>query len=297
MAFSNFWRGDRRGFGGERSQERWRSDEDWRDREQQARREHEQRGGGREGWSPGGEYYSDRSERGSAYGTESYRSDRYRDPAQRADERGSREWRDWEEQDRSSRYAQRDWGDDYRGGREFERGAGSPEHADYGRALQSGRFERDRELYGRDQEASWQRTSDYGIGQAGGQYRGRGPRGYRRSDERIREDICDCLTDDAQIDATNLEILVQEGEVTLSGTLGSRAEKRRTEDLCAAVSGVKDVHNNVRVASQQWGTEQQRGSESGAGQLSSGQSSAGQRGSETGAGQKTEPGAAQTSRH
>lgn len=78
-------------------------------------------------------------------------------------------------------------------------------------------------------------------------FRGYGPCGYRRSDDRIREDACELLTDDAQIDASNTEVAVQDGEVTLSGGVNSRAEKRRAEDIIAQLSGVKDVHNRLRV--------------------------------------------------
>lgn len=35
---------------------------------------------------------------------------------------------------------------------------------------------------------------------ATGQYAGRGPRGYTRGDERIREDVCDRLTDDPRVE-------------------------------------------------------------------------------------------------
>lgn len=76
---------------------------------------------------------------------------------------------------------------------------------------------------------------------------GRGPKGYRRSDQRILEDVNDRLTDDWQVDASEIVVEVSEAEVTLSGTVSSRAEKRRAEDLADAVSGVTHVQNNLRV--------------------------------------------------
>lgn len=82
-------------------------------------------------------------------------------------------------------------------------------------------------------------------------YRGRGPRGYQRADERIREDVCDRLTDDAHIDASEIEVKVADGEVTLSGTLRSRNAKRRSEHVAEQVRGVKDVHNLIRVVDEQ----------------------------------------------
>jgi hypothetical protein len=75
---------------------------------------------------------------------------------------------------------------------------------------------------------------------------GRGPKGYQRSDERIREELCDRLMM-SWMDAENVDILVRDGEVTLQGTVKSRDEKRAIEALAESVLGVKDVHNTLRV--------------------------------------------------
>src|SRR5690606_13938578 len=75
-----------------------------------------------------------------------------------------------------------------------------------------------------------------------------GPKDYTRSDERIREDANDRLTDDPRIDASNITVTVESGEITLNGTIDSRAEKRRAEDVVERISGVKHVQNNLRVA-------------------------------------------------
>ena len=78
---------------------------------------------------------------------------------------------------------------------------------------------------------------------------GRGPRNYRRSDERIFEDVSEQLTQDAVVDATAIEVTVVGGEVLLAGLVGSRDEKRRAEDIAESVSGVSDVNNDLRIAS------------------------------------------------
>jgi osmotically-inducible protein OsmY len=78
-------------------------------------------------------------------------------------------------------------------------------------------------------------------------HRGRGPKGYRRSDERIREDVSDRLTDDGWLDASAIEVAVKDGEVTLSGTVHARDDKRRAELLAESVSGVDNVQNNLRL--------------------------------------------------
>jgi osmotically-inducible protein OsmY len=80
-------------------------------------------------------------------------------------------------------------------------------------------------------------------------HRGRGPKGYVRSDERIREDVCDRLSDDPMVDASEVEVAVAGGEVTLAGTVNSREERRRAEDCAERVSGVSHVQNNLRVSS------------------------------------------------
>lgn len=90
-----------------------------------------------------------------------------------------------------------------------------------------------------DEEAEQRRRQD--------QHRGRGPRGYARSDERIKEDVNDRLTDDGMLDASDIEVEVSEREVTLSGEVSSRSDKRRAEDIAEDVSGVSHVQNNLRV--------------------------------------------------
>jgi len=90
----------------------------------------------------------------------------------------------------------------------------------------------------------------YGAGRGGvfrGSFAGRGPRGYQRSDERIREDICERMCDSAELDASAIEILVLNGEVTLQGTVSDRYDRRLAEDLTERVSGVRDVNNQLRV--------------------------------------------------
>jgi osmotically-inducible protein OsmY len=78
-------------------------------------------------------------------------------------------------------------------------------------------------------------------------HRGKGPKGFTRSDDRIREDVCQILTDHQDIDATDIEVEVKGGEVTLSGTVIDRWTKRLAEAVVENVSGIVDIHNRVRV--------------------------------------------------
>jgi hypothetical protein len=79
-----------------------------------------------------------------------------------------------------------------------------------------------------------------------GGFAGRGPRGYTRSDDRIREDVCDRLSADDEVDASDISVTVSQGEVTLEGTVPDRHSKRRAEDISESVIGVDEVHNRLR---------------------------------------------------
>lgn len=81
--------------------------------------------------------------------------------------------------------------------------------------------------------------------------RGKAPKGYTRSDQRIKEDISDRLMQTNDVDASDVEIAVQNGEVTLTGTVGSRHCKYGVEHVAESVLGVSDVINQVRVTREQ----------------------------------------------
>jgi osmotically-inducible protein OsmY len=78
-------------------------------------------------------------------------------------------------------------------------------------------------------------------------HRGKGPKGYRPSDERLRERVCERLTDDPFIDATDIEVSVANGEITLSGSVNTRQMKYAVEDLIADMPGITTVHNSIQV--------------------------------------------------
>lgn len=117
--------------------------------------------------------------------------------------------------------------------------------------------------YGRSQfDTHYDDVGDYGLhrsfGGPGGDnyagrrqvYRGNSPKGYERSDERIREDVCEHLTHDPRIDAGDITVNVKAGIVTLEGSVTDRGQKYRVEDIADDVSGVKDVQNRLSVARQ-----------------------------------------------
>jgi hypothetical protein len=80
-----------------------------------------------------------------------------------------------------------------------------------------------------------------------GPHVGRGPRDYRRSDQRILEDVCEWLRDDARVDARDIAVDVRDADVTLDGTVSDRRARRLAEDLACNVPGVRDVFNRLRV--------------------------------------------------
>ena len=90
-----------------------------------------------------------------------------------------------------------------------------------------------------------------------GQHAGRGPRSYKRSDSRIEEDINDRLTQHGLIDATDIEVSVQNGEVTLRGHVENRQAKRLAEDIAESVFGIKDVNNQIKVRQKEWDENKQ----------------------------------------
>lgn len=103
----------------------------------------------------------------------------------------------------------------------------------------------------RDEVSSWfgsrdaERRRDWDT--KSDSHRGRGPQGYKRSDERISDEVHERLTDDPWVDASAIQVSVSAGEVTLSGTVNEREAKHRAERIVEDISGVHHVQNNLRI--------------------------------------------------
>lgn len=94
----------------------------------------------------------------------------------------------------------------------------------------------------------WERESRWeGSGPETASFRGRGPRNYRRPAERILEEVHHRLEDDGWVDATDIEVSIDGGDVTLAGRVETREMRRRAEELVESVPGVEHVRNDVRV--------------------------------------------------
>ena len=187
-----------------------------------------------------------------------YGSRRYWDDDQRYTDRddgdryrsGKRErnWRD--EDERQSAWAYMSYADPY----------GWPTYMPYASA-DFGRSTYDRSGYaprGRHERGFFERAGDELLSWFGDEdaqrrrerdHRGRGPADYVRSDDRIRDDVNDRLTEDYWVDASRIGVTVSGGEVTLDGTVDGKRAKRRAEDLADDVTGVKHVRNNLRIDS------------------------------------------------
>jgi osmotically-inducible protein OsmY len=152
-------------------------------------------------------------------------------------------------------YGDRDRG--YYEGRNEGRGYGGYSGSNYGGNFGNSNYDRNRD---RSDRNWWDRASDEVSSWFGDEdaerrrnrdremnYKGKGPKNYNRSDDRIKEDINDRLSDDPFIDATDIDVTVTNGEVTLTGSVDHRSTKRRAEDLAESISGVKQVENRIRV--------------------------------------------------
>lgn len=183
----------------------------------------------------------------------------YGRPLERGWNRSREAVRDFTDRDRDGRRGIAEWNDDDRPRHRLsERTAWGSSPAPF----QSGRDTWNRERgYSGPASGTYGGTSPSGAGGPfmnapddapgywthGTSYAGRGPKGYARGDERIREDICDRLTDDHRVDASDIDVQVSKGEVTLAGSVRSRDEKRSAEDVVDRVSGVREVNNHLKV--------------------------------------------------
>lgn len=133
--------------------------------------------------------------------------------------------------DADSRARMRGWSG-HRGGGQYD---------SYGPYGGSGRDDEGRSGYRSSWGASFEQMAQ------GQDYRGRGPRGYARSDERLHEILCERMTEDPDIDPSDVSVQVRDGVVTLEGRVEDRWMKYHIEDLVDACSGVTEIENRIRV--------------------------------------------------
>lgn len=141
------------------------------------------------------------------------------------------------------------YGSDYGSGAEHNRGRNYETDAGYReqyRNLSGYRWnEIEEPAQRRGFDLHWRELEKRGV------HRGKGPRDYQRSDLRIREDVNDLLLEDPYVDASEIEVNVERGEVVLTGEVENRNIKRRIEDVIENhVSGIRNLENRLRVRHQ-----------------------------------------------
>lgn len=152
------------------------------------------------------------------------------------------------DRDYSSRSDRSNYGGGYTGAGGYISNRGDRDQA-YGRRGN----DRNRDWWDRtkDEVSSWFGDEDAErrrrMDEVSGPHRGKGPKDYQRSEDRIREDVCDRLSDDDRVDASGIQVQIQNNEVILSGTVRSKEEKRRAEDVVESISGVRNVENRLRI--------------------------------------------------
>jgi hypothetical protein len=268
--WSGSGREDDYGWGAQQGQE----GRDWRRNEEYERRRWQEMKGRDRGE---GEYGGWEGGRGRQWGNEDYDYGRERHyGTQGRNWPGSRG-----ESNRGWEGGQRNWGigrQGWQGGGEWQGRGWEPDYGndqpygrDFGREWDERSGGMSREYYGRGgmtgmrggREDQWEGGWNQGMGRGQGRHdrgmesshTGRGPRSYKRSDNRIEEDINERLTQHSMLDATDIEVNVQNGEVTLRGHVDHREAKRLAEDIVENVFGVKDVNNQIKVRQRGEGEE------------------------------------------
>jgi osmotically-inducible protein OsmY len=97
--------------------------------------------------------------------------------------------------------------------------------------------------YSRERSDPYQMV-DYMI-DSGLNLRGRGPKGFELLDEKIYENVCEKLTRESYLDASDIEVHVYNGCVFLKGCVDSRRSKRLAELIIEDLPGVNDVINQL----------------------------------------------------
>ena len=80
-----------------------------------------------------------------------------------------------------------------------------------------------------------------------GPHVGKGPKGYRRHDDHIRDEACERLARHGQVDAREIEVTCEDGVLILRGKVEDRATKRTAEAAVEHVFGVEDVRNELSL--------------------------------------------------
>jgi osmotically-inducible protein OsmY len=227
----------------------WQTD---RDREGYGRDEYRGRYGGAERYDErhvGRDEGQSRRYGGEAYGEggrgQGYYSGGVYGESQRGGQGSYPDQEQWRGESGRAFYGRRDEQSGYGG---MRGGYGGGWESGQGGGGQYGQGQYEAERYG---ERGWESGRERGgIRGTVGRLFGRGPKGYKRSDERIKEDICERLWRSDNVDSSEVTITVKEGEVTLSGTVPERWMRHEIENIVDDSMGVKEIDNSIRIRRQ-----------------------------------------------
>lgn len=109
----------------------------------------------------------------------------------------------------------------------------------------------------RDDRKEPERDADLSLGSSGTSWNaglnrqedfsGRGPKGWKLTDEKLREKVSEVLLHSHDVDPTNLEVVVEDRVIYLRGSIPSKGMKRVAEDLVGSIPGVEDVFTELKV--------------------------------------------------
>lgn len=213
--------------------------------------------GSRRGWRESDRYgstggYTEQSGRGNMNYGGGYQNQYAQGPLRRDHPHENRDRQDWgyaysntglnDEYDRSY-YGSYRRDEDYN--RDYDYVRGRREEYNRGNWPADRYREEDRWRRTRYEGSDWDRRNE--RQHLEGPYRGKGPKGYSRSLDRIREDVCERLADDDRLDASNIDVRLEGTEVVLEGTVETKRDKRRAEDLVENIPGVTNVQNHLVV--------------------------------------------------
>lgn len=85
------------------------------------------------------------------------------------------------------------------------------------------------------------------MGSRRGEHFGKGPKDWQRTDERLYEEVCEQLSHNHLVDASDIEIKVTDGNVYLRGTVEDRPTKREAERCVEKVLGIRDIFNELKI--------------------------------------------------
>jgi osmotically-inducible protein OsmY len=244
--------GERGNRGREQGERQRFGERSFRDEDEGFGEEYERQGfeGGQSGWrqeynpyGQGGEY-SQAGQRPGGFGQAGYGGAGQQGPGRRSQGR---------EQDDFGRYDRRqEYGIDRNQGYGAEQGTGSQRYGSY-----------ESERTGSGQGQGYGSSAGFGAYGQGrpqqGRFTGRGPKGWQRSDQSILERVNETLEQHPEIDASEIEVQCEGGEIVLRGTVDERRAKRLAEDAIENLPGVKDVRNEIRVQEPQNRQAQQPG--------------------------------------